>query len=298
MLTVENVSKRFNNHFVVNDINFHLNKGQCTALLGPNGAGKTTTLRMLTGLIKPTSGKISYGDNCEDFRQLIGYLPQYPKFHDWMTGEEFLVYCCKLHGLSKSESKKRVGNLLERVSLQDAKRRRIGSYSGGMKQRLGLAQALIHEPKMLFLDEPVASLDPIGRREVLTLMEEMKEEMTILFSTHILNDAEEVSDSLILLRDGKVIEQGAIDALQEKYLTGKIELIIDYLDEAIIQELKQLPSVNEVNEFKNELHVFVDDVSKAQEELLTFILKEELTLQKFNIAKITLEEMFMKAVEK
>src|SRR5699024_3541599 len=146
MLTVKNVSKKFNEHYVVENINFTLQKGICTALIGPNGAGKTTTLRMLTGLINPSAGTITYGKNNRDFRHLIGYLPQYPKFYDWMTGEEFLHYCSKLYGLSNNVTENRANLLFEQVDLSDAKHKKIGTYSGGMKQRLGIAQALIHEP--------------------------------------------------------------------------------------------------------------------------------------------------------
>src|SRR5690625_1508249 len=146
MLTVKGLSKKFNNHIVVNDVSFTLKEGLCTALIGPNGAGKTTTLRMLTGLIKPSGGKITYTNNKGDFRHIIGYLPQYPKFDEWMTGEEFLIYCSKLYGFSHSETKERTAELLDQVGLANAHKKRIGTYSGGMKQRLGIAQALIHSP--------------------------------------------------------------------------------------------------------------------------------------------------------
>lgn len=298
MLTVKHLCKQYNDSHVVNDISFTLEKGLCTALLGPNGAGKTTTLRMLTGLIKPSSGTISYDSEKEDFRQLIGYLPQYPQYYDWMTAEEFLTYCSKLHGLSNKESIDRTRQLLQQVDLLDDKDKRISSYSGGMKQRLGLAQALIHEPKILFLDEPVASLDPIGRRDVLTLMERLKENMTILFSTHILNDADEISDSIILLKEGKIIEQGTIEALQKKYATGKIEIQLDSYPETIKEQLKQLQSVTSLIVQKNTFQLFVSDTTMAQDEILQFIVKEKLPLQKFQIGRLTLEEMFMKAVEK
>src|SRR5699024_1377309 len=139
-----------------------------------------------------------------------------------MTGDEFLIYCSKLYGLSNKETVNRTYKLFKQVDLTDAKDKRIGTYSGGMKQRLGIAQALIHEPSILFLDEPVSSLDPIGRRDVLTLMEELKEKMTILFSTHILNDADEISDSVIVLKDGKIVEDGTMESLQTKYTTSKL----------------------------------------------------------------------------
>src|SRR5690625_7946049 len=125
-----------------------------------------------------------------------------------MTGIQLLTYCANIHESSKEMAKERIDEVLKQVDIYDARNKRIGAYSGGMKQRLGIAQAIIHKPKLLMLDEPVSSLDPLGRREVLTLMEELKEQMTILFSTHILSDADEISDELILLNEGELIEAG------------------------------------------------------------------------------------------
>src|SRR5690625_1115198 len=193
-LSVKNLTKKFNSQLAVDNVSFDLNAGQCTALLGPNGAGKTTTLRMIAGLLSPTDGSIQFEgyENGRDIREKIGYLPQNPVFYAWMTGKEFLVYVGRLAHLSKLEAIQRAEKLLEQVGISHVKNKRIGQYSGGMRQRLGIAQALIHKPALLMLDEPVSSLDPIGRREVLTLLEKLKEETTILFSTHILNDAEEI----------------------------------------------------------------------------------------------------------
>src|SRR5690606_23400737 len=152
-----------------------------------------------------------------DFRRIIGYLPQYPQFYEWMTAKEFLTFAANIYGLGKYETENRVRSLLEKTDLVDAKHKQIRTFSGGMKQRLGLAQALIHQPKILFLDEPVASLDPIGRRDVLTFLKQLKHEMTILFSTHILNDAEEVRDRVIMLTKGTLVDRAALSRLEEKY---------------------------------------------------------------------------------
>ena len=295
MLTVSHLNKQFNKQPVIKDVSFTLEKGRCTALIGPNGAGKTTILRMLTGLIKPTSGTITY-NHPDDFRRIIGYLPQYPKFHEWMTGKEFLTYCGKLYGLSNEETKTRVVNLLEEVDLTDAQNKQISKYSGGMKQRLGLAHALIHQPEILFLDEPVSSLDPLGRRDVLTLMQRLKKDVTILFSTHILNDADEVSDSLIVVKDGTVVEQGTIASLEEKYTTSKIIVQFSAEHESLMEELKRLSTVNEIELIGNNLHIFVTDVELAQNELFSYIEQQKLSLVEYRIGRLTIEEMFVKAV--
>lgn len=296
MLTVNNVSKKFNNHYVVDDVSFTLEEGACTALIGPNGAGKTTTLRMLTGLIKPSTGTITYTNTGRDFRHIIGYLPQYPKFEQWMTGSEFLTYCSKLYGFSHAESKERTAKLLDLVGLADADQKKISAYSGGMKQRLGIAQSLIHDPEILFLDEPVSALDPIGRRDVLTLMEQLKESMTILFSTHILNDADEISDSLIVLKDGKVVENGTMEHLQTKYTTSKIVVQFAKGQLETPDIFEQLSTVTSSEQIGNYIHLYVTDIQLAQKELLHFILTNDLHLNEFRIGRVSMEEMFVKAV--
>ncbi|HZW67638.1 MAG TPA: ABC transporter ATP-binding protein [Pseudogracilibacillus sp.] len=296
MLTVKNLSKQFKDHLVIDGVSFTLKKGACTALIGPNGAGKTTILRMLTGLIKASEGSITYTNNTGDFRHLIGYLPQYPKFDDWMTGEEFLTYCCKLYGLSSEETEGRTRSLLEQVGLSDAKQKRISTYSGGMKQRLGIAQALVHQPSILFLDEPVSSLDPIGRRDVLTLMEELKENMTILFSTHILNDADEISDSVIVLKAGKVVEDGTMENLQRKYTTSKITLQFERNNNDIVNQIEQLSKVTSIESIGQYIHVYVSDLHSARKEILEFTLKNNLRLTEFRIGRVSMEELFVKAV--
>ena len=175
LLKASDLVKRFGNTNAVKGINFHIEEGRCVSLLGPNGAGKTTTLKMLSGLLEPTSGSIDFkGEKAKDLRQFIGYLPQYPAFYNWMSGKEFLVFAGQLAKLNVKEAEKRSEELLERVGLTNAKKRKIGGYSGGMKQRLGLAQALIHRPKLLILDEPVLALDPLGRREVLDMIQRLK----------------------------------------------------------------------------------------------------------------------------
>lgn len=298
LLTINNISKKYGKEAVVNNVSFALQENTCVALLGPNGAGKTTTLRILTGLIKQTTGTITFMNDksLTDYRGYIGYLPQYPVFHNWMTGKAYLIYCAKLTNMTANEATERADELLEQVGIADAKNKRIGNYSGGMKQRLGIAQAIIHQPKLLILDEPVSALDPIGRREVLTLMEELKKEMTILFSTHILGDADEVSDELLLLHKGNLIESGTIKGLRKKYQTTMIELEFeqDFMDAKAI--LKTFPSVIDITEKRNILLISVTSITSARKEILNYVLEHDWPLVNFNVNRASLEDMFMKAV--
>ncbi|WP_173917257.1 ABC transporter ATP-binding protein [Halobacillus sp. Marseille-Q1614] len=296
MIKVENLTKTFNRQEAVNNISFTLEPRTCTALLGPNGAGKTTTLRMMAGLIHQTHGSIQLSEKpVKDIRQQIGYLPQHPQFHSWMSGREFLVYVGRLAFLSKKEAAARADQLLERVGISDAGRKRIGKYSGGMKQRLGIAQAMIHKPKLLMLDEPVSALDPIGRRDVLNLMEELKEETTLLFSTHILNDAEEASDHLLLMNHGKIIESGSFAEVRQRHALNKVVL---KLDDSLtsISDLQNLPYVDRVEEKNKEIHIYMEDMKLGRKKLIQYFSEHDLPVQYFEAGSMSLEELFMKVV--
>lgn len=299
-LTIKNLSKKFKNQVAVDQVSFELGSGRCIALLGANGAGKTTTLRMIAGLLSPTSGSIHFEgyENGRDIREQIGYLPQHPVFHGWMTGKEFLVYVGQLAHLTKQEATKRADELLEKVGINDLKKKRISKYSGGMRQRLGIAQALIHKPALIMLDEPVSSLDPIGRREVLTLLEELKEDTTILFSTHILNDAEEISDGLLLMHEGRLVEQGHLTELREKYQAQKIELRFKTTTEEMQKELAELPGIEEVSADRDGLVCLVSEVDQARTTILTKTLDMGWNLTNFTVSRATLEDMFMEVVNK
>ena len=218
MLEATQLTKIYGAERAVNQLNFVLEEGTSTALIGPNGAGKTTTISMLAGLLKPTEGSISLnGEPRADVREFIGFLPQYPQFFSWLTALEFMEMAAKLSGMDARSAKLEAQKTLEFVGLGEALKKKTGTFSGGMKQRLGLAQAIVHKPKLLLLDEPVSALDPVGRREIMNLLKSLQQEMTILYSTHILNDAEEMTDQLLFLRKGQLVEQGSIGDVRAKY---------------------------------------------------------------------------------
>lgn len=298
ILTVDKLTKKYGNHTVVDRISFTLTAGKCIALIGPNGAGKTTALRMITRLIHPTSGKIQFlkENEKEDDRRYIGYLPQHPVFYNWMTGLQFMKYCAELTNIPKEDALQKSERLLDEVGLSEAKHKKIGTYSGGMKQRLGIAQAIIHDPKLLIMDEPVSALDPIGRREVLTLMEKLKEKMTILFSTHILNDADEISDELILLHHGKIVESGSVDTLRKKYRTDKIKLTFEHDHDVYVKEINSVKHVTNVTKDKDAIYVTVSDITAARADLLQLVSQQNWSLTSFIVHTASLEDMFMKVV--
>ncbi|MYL35224.1 ATP-binding cassette domain-containing protein [Pontibacillus yanchengensis] len=298
-VSVSGLTKRFDKTDVVHDIAFELEKGNCISLLGPNGAGKTTTLRMLAGLMKPTSGSIVFEGHPahSDIREVIGYLPQHPVFHYWMTGKEFLVYVGRLAHLSKKDASNRAEVLLEKVGIADAKNRRISKYSGGMKQRLGIAQAMIHQPKLLILDEPVSALDPIGRREVLNLLEDIKKGTTILFSTHILSDAEEVSDELLLMHNGEIVESGRLDDLQFTQEATKLKVSFSQNSDTYAEDIESLESVENVLKEGKHLTINTHNTDQARSAILQLAAEQNWPITHFEVSRTSLEDLFMKVVK-
>jgi ABC-2 type transport system ATP-binding protein len=205
-----------------------IEEGEVFGFLGPNGAGKTTTLKLLMGLVSPTGGTARIlGREIDDPRvkEQIGFLPEQPYFYDYLTGEELLTYYAELSGVPAKGRARRVAAMLERVGLADSARTQLRKYSKGMLQRVGLAQAILHDPKLVFLDEPMSGLDPMGRREVREMIQEMRKEgKTVFFSTHILSDAEALCDRVAIIHQGELRGVGAVAHLTSQ-AQAKVEII-------------------------------------------------------------------------
>ena len=208
-LVIDRVSKQYKNHIAVDRISLKLQKG-VYGLLGENGAGKTTLMRMICGILKPTSGTISFDGmdvSEESYLSVLGYLPQDFGYYPEFTGLDFLLYMAALKGLTKPQAKQRTTELLQLVSLQNVAKKKIKTYSGGMKQRLGIAQALLGQPALLVVDEPTAGLDPKERVRFRNLMEALGKESVVLLSTHIVSDIEYIADTVLIMKSGKLIYQ-------------------------------------------------------------------------------------------
>lgn len=208
-LVIDRVSKQYKNHIAVDRISLKLQKG-VYGLLGENGAGKTTLMRMICGILKPTSGTITYDGmdaGEESYRAVLGYLPQDFGYYPEFTGQDFLLYMASLKGLPKPLAKQRTAELLQLVGLQDTAKKKMKTYSGGMKQRLGIAQALLNRPKLLVVDEPTAGLDPKERVRFRDLMENLGKESIVLLSTHIVSDIEHIADTVLIMKAGRLIFQ-------------------------------------------------------------------------------------------
>ena len=209
-LSVDRITKQYKNKIAVDRISFDLTEG-VTGLLGANGAGKTTLMRMMSGILTPTSGEISADGipvQAENYRALLGYLPQDFGYYPEFTAKEFLEYFAALKGIERKRAKEKTKELLELVGLSDVAGKKIKTYSGGMKQRVGIAQALLNDPKILILDEPTAGLDPKERVRFRSLIEELGKDSIVLLSTHIVSDIEHIADRIIMMKDGALVWQG------------------------------------------------------------------------------------------
>ncbi len=209
-LSVDRITKQYKNKLAVDRISFDLTEG-VTGLLGANGAGKTTLMRMMSGILTPTGGEISADGipvQAESYRALLGYLPQDFGYYPEFTAKEFLEYFAALKGIERKRTKEKTKELLELVGLSDVAGKKIKTFSGGMKQRAGIAQALLNDPKILILDEPTAGLDPKERVRFRTLIEELGKNSIVLLSTHIVSDIEHIADRIIMMKDGALVWQG------------------------------------------------------------------------------------------
>ncbi|MED4687939.1 ABC transporter ATP-binding protein [Peribacillus frigoritolerans] len=216
-LVVEHLSKKFGDNTVLDDINIEFTEG-VYGILGANGSGKSTLMRILVTVLKPTSGKVILdGENIkkldEEYRNLIGYLPQEIALYKSFTAERFLMYIASLKGLNKNEAKSKVSELLELVGLTEYRKKKVGTFSGGMKQRVGIAQALLNDPKVLIVDEPTAGLDPKERIRFRNLLSAISSNRIVLLSTHIVSDIDFIAKEIVILKQGKLIKKDAPDNL-------------------------------------------------------------------------------------
>lgn len=303
VLQVSNLTKKFKQHEVIKNVNLEVPEHSIFGFLGENGSGKTTTMKMILGLLKPNNGEIKvcgevvkYGDTKTN--RYVGYLSDVPEFYGYMTPKEYLKLCGEITGMSASDIKARSDELLVLVGLGDIDKK-IGGFSRGMKQRLGIAQALLNEPKLLILDEPTSALDPKGRKEILDILKQVKDRTTIIFSTHILFDVERICDRVAMLHEGKIVFSGELSKLKENHLNDS--LFIEFEDELSFKKFIKLAEVEmllqEVEYYSNGLTMKFSNLKESHMKIMELLVANKLTPLKIEVLEPTLESLFMEAIQ-
>ena len=282
----------------VNEINLRVESG-VHGFLGPNGAGKTTTINMLIGAISISKGKASIRDlkaGTIKSRRIIGFLPQDPAFYKTMTGLQYLMYMAQLNGLMKHEARQKINDLLVTLELVDAQNRKIGKYSGGMKQRLGIAAALVHEPEILILDEPTANLDPIGRSKIIEKIKALSHKMSVFVSSHILSEIEQMCEKVTMINKGKIIMSDTIKNIKDMYTASENEFVLDTTaNNRVLMVLKNKECVSRawIDNNDNKVRVVPSNNKEFQEIIPMIMAESNTTLKGFFQKETTLQDIFI-----
>lgn len=302
-LCIEHLSKSFGTHKIIDDLSFIVPEHAVFGFLGQNGAGKTTTMKMILGLLKPESGSIKVCGETVTYGQTktnryIGYLPDVPEFYSYMRPFEYLKLCGKITGLSDQKIKCRSEELLLLVGLDKANKK-IGGFSRGMKQRLGIAQALLNEPKLLVCDEPTSALDPIGRKEILDILCQVKGKTTVVFSTHILSDVERICDRIAVLHNGKLALCGTLSDIREQH--KRDGLLIEFSSQADKEQFSSSPQIipllTNAENTDSSLIIHTRSLEKAESAVIATLAENHLLPVKFEVQEPTLESLFMEVVK-
>lgn len=300
-LKIENLHKSFGTNKIINGLSMSIPENTIFGFLGKNGAGKTTTMKMILGFLKKDEGSIEVFGEEVSFGQsktnrFIGYLPDVPEFYGYMTAKKYLNLCGAITGLSKNEIKNKSVELLELVGLRDVNKR-ISGYSRGMKQRLGIAQALLNSPKLLICDEPTSALDPLGRKEILDIILKIKDFTTVIFSTHILSDVEAICDHVVVLDKGKNVLEGSIDEL--KNIKRKNTIKIRFKSNEELKAFKSLDKFSNLvtNEKGDTLYLTDEETHLKDIDILYELYKLNIFPLEIKIEEPTLENIFMEVTK-
>jgi ABC-2 type transport system ATP-binding protein len=308
VISTEGLSKSFGEVHALKSLDLRVPQKSIFAFLGPNGAGKTTTIKLLLGLIKPTSGGgnilgMDILRDSVDIRARIGYLPQDARFYEHMTARQMLEYTAKFfYAGPQSEIDKRVNEMIELVGLEGKADRPIKGFSGGERQRLGIAQAEVNYPDLLILDEPAASLDPQGRRDVLEVMSRIRKYATIFYCTHILDDVQRVSDQVAIVNQGELVTQASIEELLAG--TGDVTYSVTLTGDAqsAYTQINQLPWVSGIEAHRKgeqtTWQVSVTDEASANDQLMSLLVSNGLKVSNFSRKEQNLEDIFINIVER
>ena len=297
MLRITGLHKRFGDKEVLRGLDLSVPEHSIYGFIGKNGSGKTTTMKTVLGLLRADSGeiivngeKVVYGQT--DTNRYIGYLPDVPEFYSFMTAKEYLRFCGEITGMSRADIEERTRELLTLVGLADDTHRMKG-FSRGMKQRLGIAQALLAHPKLLICDEPTSALDPIGRKEILDILLAIKDQTTVLFSTHILSDVERICTDVVFLKDGVVDIGGKLSNIKTGYRSNEYVVETENDSDTVILR-NAFPEVKEIDRNK----VTFSENKYSASEILRFVADHRISLLRVERLEPSLEDLFMEVTEK
>lgn len=298
ILKISHVTKTFGTKKVLNDLSFSVPEHSVFGFIGQNGAGKTTTMKIVLGLLESDQGeifvngeKVTFGQN--NTNKYIGYLPDVPEFYDFMTPMEYLTMCGLITGMCKEEIREKSIELLKLVGL-DVENKRIKGFSRGMKQRLGIAQALLNSPKLLICDEPTSALDPMGRKEVLDILSSVKEHTTVVFSTHILSDVERICDRIAFLHEGRIALSGTLEEIKNIRNGDSIEL--EFLTEQDMERfLKLCAGGKKIGRTKL---LFSKRTERDMLEMMECLLQNQIPVVRLERLEPTLEDLFLEVIGK
>jgi len=303
LLVFEGVSKRYKDLLALNNVSFKIEEGEIFGYIGPNGAGKTTTIKIMVGLLRQTHGKLHIGgysmpEEKDKVHKLLGYLPQMVAFQDWRTVDDALTTFGKMSSLEKDVIDRRIERSLELFDLTDARYKKITELSGGMIQKVGLVQALLHNPKLLVLDEPLAGFDPETRYQVKQIFKKLsKNGTTIFFSSHILSDVEDIATKIGILNYGRIMKIGTLDELKANFpMKPEIEVVLSK-DAGRLNELESLRGVESIKQAApNKLVIHLDkgiDLDQATNQIIQQMIKLEYRIRSFNPVSVSIDEIYL-----
>lgn len=295
VITISNVTKYYNNFKALNEISFEVFEGEVFGFIGKNGAGKTTTINIMLSLLKANEGSISFFDKEIDisdieYKKNIGYVPDVPVFPTFYTAFEYLKFIVELYGVDKT--KEDIIEMLQFVGLEKSNKR-VGQFSRGMKQRLAIAQALIHDPQVLIMDEPTSALDPTGRKDVLDIIQALRGKTTIFYSTHILEDAEKVCDRVGLIHEGNMMFVKGIDEITNDYIQSQVYVTFDGEFDASTHNIPKL--LRYLKPYLNG-HIFEFDSGSVNDAILKLI-DLGLIIKSFELMHPSLEDVFIEVTK-
>jgi len=296
ILQISHLKKSFGERGVLRDLSFSVPEHTVFGFVGQNGAGKTTTMKIILGLLEKDGGDVSvcgenicYGQTTTN--RYIGYLPDVPEFYTFMTPLEYLHFCGEISGMDKRKTDKRSKELLTMVGLSEEKRR-INGFSRGMKQRLGIAQALLNEPKLLICDEPTSALDPVGRKEILDILVAAKDRTTVVFSTHILSDVERICDEIAFLHEGEIVLHGTINEVKQRHKSTGFELEIENVGDAA--------KITNAFPFAKPLSAshFLFDSDESVDDVMRLLMESHIPFLRLEKREPSLESLFLEVIGK